>query len=104
MGGSRVRYRPGLFIIPPPNVRASLSLLNQVRSYAIQPRNDCFGPPLPPWHVTPPPYSQPASAVIENAILEMPGDSGLLKYLTSMLSSVCRRTRLVLPKVSVPFP
>jgi hypothetical protein len=41
---------------------AYLSLLNHHRLYAIQPRNACFGPPVPPWHVTPPPYSHPEIA------------------------------------------
>src|SRR5215469_17953478 len=76
IGGSSVRYRPGLFIWPPPMVTAKRSLWNHMRLYSIHPRNDdLFGPPR---QVIPPPYWHPASPVRENAIFEIPRFSGLL--------------------------
>src|ERR1700730_5983265 len=90
MGGSSVRYRPGLFIEPPPMVTAYRSLSNQKRLYIIQPRKAVLLRPFvqlsPP---TPPPYSHPAWSVIENAALDIPLPFSLLSYhLYSTLSSV----------------
>src|SRR5580700_6551007 len=77
MGGSSVRYRPGFFIKPPPGVIAKRSLWNQMWSYAIAPAKYCEGvTALPPVHFTPPPYSQPKSAVKDIAIWEIPVFSG----------------------------
>src|ERR1700688_3294643 len=96
MGGSRVRYRPGLFIEPPPRVIAYKSLSNQKRLYIIQPRKAVLlGPPVQESPPTPPPYSHPASNVIEKAALDSPLPFILLSYhLYSTLSSVWTRFAL----------
>src|SRR5580700_10467488 len=90
MGGTRVKYRPGLFIEPPPMVTAYKSLSNQKRLYIIQPRKAVLlGPFVQESPPTPPPYSHPASTVMEKAALDNPLPFNLLSYhLYSTLSSV----------------
>src|SRR5882724_10113499 len=65
------------------------------------PRNACIGPPFPPAHVTPPPFSHPMSNVKENAPLETAEDLSS-RYLIWMLSSLWNRSRLGLPRTSAP--
>src|SRR6202035_4478214 len=77
IGGSSVRYRPGLAMTPPPGVMAKRSWWNQKWLYNIHPANYCDGvSALPPVQTTPPPNSQPKSAVKDIAIWEIPVLSG----------------------------
>ena len=68
----------------------------------MKPRKFCVGlPAVPPVQLTPPPLSQPASTVSENAPLSYV-DFGASKYFTSMLLSVWTRQRSGMPSQSWP--